>query len=181
MSCFICLDDSIPQMERLCETCIDSTICKDCLKEIDKSDRLFVLMNCPMCRKPTRLNKPYSLNPGWHIFLMFYWYMVELNVPSWIQLVMTMCSYRYMELTCRKINTEQDNMNPLMLRKRWKTWTNATFIPYVIATWLMPFELSVGTNMNIFMFGHLGFPILSTTVLYMVKVSLYVICRWYNL
>lgn len=179
-TCFLCLDSADSQnYNKLCATCVDSTVCKTCQSELETNDRAYILMNCPMCRKPTKLSKDAFLSPGWHIFLAFFWYMIEYNVPPWLQLTMLMTSYKYMENVCRKLNLESDNRNPILLRKRWKIWTNTTFIPYVIATYLMPFSLNSTTNMNIFLFGHLGFPILSTTILYMVKVFVFVVCRWF--
>jgi hypothetical protein len=179
-TCFICLDSSDSHnFDKLCATCVDSTLCKSCHSELENNNRAFILMNCPMCRKPTKLSKETALSPRWHICLAFFWYMIDYNVPPWLQLTMLMTSYKYMENVCRKLNLERENNNPLQLKKRWRVWTNTTFIPYVIATYLMPFSLNSTTNMNIFMFGHLGFPILSTMVLYMVKVFVFVVCRWF--
>ena len=179
-SCFLCLNDQSP-LTKLCQTCSDSTICQPCLQTtLANHNHQYVLMNCPICRNPTGLNRKISLPPVWHFVIAFFWQCADYNIPWWLQFPMLIASYQYMEQVCRKVNREKDSQNPRKLRKRWTVWTNLTFVPYTALLWSYPAGFSMSTNITVFALGHIGFPVAGSIMLYIINVMVVILNRQFH-
>lgn len=182
-SCFICLNvagDDTPLI-KLCGTCADSTICQPCLQStLANETHQTILMNCPLCRRPTNLNRKVSLSVVWHCIIAFFWICADYNIPLWMQTLLLSGSYRYMEEVCRKVNHEKDNLNPRILRKRWTVWTNLTFVPYTVFLWLYPAGFSMATNITVFTAGHIIFPVSASILLYIINLAVVILNRYFS-
>lgn len=182
-SCFLCLGAAggDTPLIKLCGTCADSTICQSCLQTtLANETHQTILMNCPLCRKPTTLNRKVSLTLLWHCIIAFFWLCADYNIPPLMQALLLSGSYRYMEEVCRKVNREKDNLNPRRLQKRWTVWTNLTFVPYTLWLWLYPEGFSVSTNITIFAIGHIIFPVSASIILYLINLTVVILNRYFS-
>lgn len=182
-SCFVCLTTSQDETPfiKLCGTCAGSTICKPCLQTTMANEaHQTMLMNCPLCRKPSTLNRRVTLTILWHCIIGFFWQCADYNIPLWLQFLMLTGSYRYMEEVCRKVNRKQDNLNPGKLRKRWTVWTNLTFVPYTVFLWLYPAGFSMAANITVFTAGHIIFPVSASILLYIINLMVVILNRYFS-
>ena len=163
-SCFICLEQEtrVP-FKRLCQTCLESTICQKCEEEaLHNTTNPDVLTNCPICRRRVLNNVVVDrlvLISHWQPIIFIIWWLYGLTAPLWQQILVLFMTNVLLSGLVRRINSKIDNDRPSMFIRKFKLLNVIIHAPYLMLISFFDHRpLDPDLAFNTYILSHLGFP-----------------------
>lgn len=137
--CIVCLEENPENMKRLCTICRETSVCKDCRKNIIQSGHHEMLSNCPICRSPTNFNFKPELIPTYQILTMLIW-----SLTGWVKTIWKSSSVLYVSYSVLRILTMKTDVmaesHPSEITRKWNILNFVIHIPYFMFETFMRFK-----------------------------------------